>query len=277
MDVTTEREIPQSEAAWFRGVELSALLRSCRRRVANPERRTEPGSRPGLTQEQAAKRLGVSKRYYQNLEHARLRRAEPDLLEAAARELELTALEREVFYHLAAGHAAARRRTQANLAATQELIDAVPGQPTLVTDLAWNMLAWNRDAPLMLGDPAQLPDKERNAILWLLSRDARQIFVDIEKEYPLLVGQVRTAYLCARCADAALNHLVERLLLIPEAAYWWQSRALHPEPAIQTLRVRRPDGTIRQVRSISVPIPHQGLRLIVFTPVGAPPGSAPLP
>lgn len=93
----------------------------------------------------------------------------------------------------------------------------------------------------------------------------------------MLVGRVRTAYLCSQGANPALNDLIERLLQIPHAARWWRRGPLDLEPVIQTRRVRRPDGTIRQVRSISTTIPQQGLRLIVFTPVGTPSGSTPLP
>lgn len=276
MDVVTDSDPDGALAAWFRSKELSGLLRSRRRRVPVPPELRGPARRFGLTQADAAALLGVSERYYQDLEHGRLRHPKPGLLEEVSALLQLGSAEREVFYHLAAGHPPARRPSRADLELLQEWIDSVPGQPTLVTDLAWNILAWNRVEPL-LQDPATGTQGERNAILWLFTDTAKQRFVDLEAEYPVLVGRVRTAYLCAQCADPALNRLVERLLRIPEAAYWWRRGVLHSEPVIQTRRSRRPDGTIRQVRSIATTIPDQALRLIVFTPADTAPSTAPRP
>ena len=261
----------------FRTAQLGELLRACRERL--PAKPGGDGARraAGLTQQQAAALLGVSERHYRDFEHGRVHRPEPVFLDQVARMLSMNVAEREVLYHLAAGHAPVQRPSGADLERMQEWVDAVPGQPALVTDLAWNILRWNQGAPLLLEDPAAAPVEERNAVLWLFSDAAKKRFVDLESEYPVLVGRVRMAYLSAQGADPALNHLVERLLRIPAAAQWWERGVLHLEPVIQTRRVRRPDGTIRQVRSISTTIPQQGLRLIVFTPVGTPLGTAPLP
>jgi transcriptional regulator with XRE-family HTH domain len=256
---------------------LGELLRACRERPA-----TEPGGNgarlaAGLTPEQAAALLGVGEQHYSDFERGRVHDPQPAFLDQVARTLSMNAAEREVLYHLAAQHAPVQHPTKADLDRMQEWVDAVPGQPALVTDLAWNVLRWSRDESLLLQDPAAVPDQERNVILWMFGDLARQRFVNIEAQYPLLVGRVRTAYLCAQGADPALNHLVKRLLRIPAAAAWWERGVLHLEPVIQTQRVRRPDGTIRQVRSMSTTIPQQGLRLIVSTPLGTPSGTAPTP
>lgn len=265
-------------AEQFRTEQLGELLRRCRERRPPSASHVDCSRRkPGLRQEDLAALLRVDVRHYRDFEHGRLRRPDPAFLDQVAATLAMSQAEREVLYHLAAGHAPVRRATRANLEAIQEWIDSVPGQPALATDLAWNILAWNRDEPLMFQDPAALPPEERNAILWMFSETAKQRVVDVEAEYPVLVGRVRTAYLCAQGTDPALGRLVKRLLAIHQAARWWHQGALHVEPVIQTRRLRRPDGRIREVRSISTTIPHQGLRLVVFTPVGVAPGTASLP
>lgn len=255
----------------FRTEELGELLRRCRERHPPPESSADGSRRSaGLTQQDTAALLGIGERHYRDFERGRLRRPEPAFLDQVAAELAMSAAEREVLYHLACGHAPVRPVSRANLAAMQEWIDGVPGHPALVTDLAWNMLLWNRDALAMFGDLAAIPKPERNVILWMFSPAAGQRLVQVEQEHPVLVGRVRTAYLCAQGAHPGLNRLAERLLAIPEAARWWRAAELQTEPVILTRRARRPDGTILKLRSISTTIPLQDLRLIVFTPVGAP-------
>lgn len=256
----------------FRTRHLGELLRRCRERRPPTAFRADGSRRKqGLTQEDAAALLRVGDRHYRDFERGRLRHPDPEFLDQVAETMAMSVAEREVLYYLARGHGPVQRATRTDLAAMQQWIDAAPDQPALVTDLAWNLLRWSRDEPLMLGDPESLPVEDRNAILWMFSDAAKQRFVDVEQEYPVLVGRVRTAYLCAQGGDPALNRLVERLLQIPEAAGWWREGELHAEPVIQTRRLRGPDGSVRHVRSISTTIPHQGLRLIAFTRVSAPP------
>lgn len=256
----------------FRTEELGELLRRCRERRPPPEAHTGAARRrAGLTQQDAAALLGIGERHYRDFERGRLRHPEPTFLDQVAAVLAMSAAEREVLYHLASGRAPVRTVSSANLAAMQEWIDGVPGHPALVTDLAWNMLLWNRDALAMFGDLAAIPTPERNVVLWMFSPAADQRLVQVEQEHPVLVGRVRTAYLCAQGTHPGLNRLAERLLAIPEAAKWWHAADLQAEPVILTRRARRPDGSIVKLRSISTTIPLQDLRLIVFTPVGTPP------
>ena len=181
-------------AEQFRTKELGELLRRCRERHPPPESSADaPRRSAGLTQPDAAVLLGVGERHYRDFERGRLRRPEPAFLDQVAAKLAMSAAEREVLYHLACGHAPVRPVSRANLAAMQEWIDGVPGHPALVTDLAWNILLWNRDALAMFGDLAAIPQPERNAILWMFSPAARQRLVHVEQEHPVLVGRVRTA------------------------------------------------------------------------------------
>jgi transcriptional regulator with XRE-family HTH domain len=259
----------------FRTKELGDLLRRCRERHPPPESSADaPHRSAGLTQQDAATLLEVGERHYRDFERGRLRHPEPAFLDQVAAKLAMSAAEREVLYHLACGHPPVRPVSRANLAAMQEWIDGVPGHPALVTDLAWNILLWNRDALAMFGDLAAIPAPERNAILWMFSPAAQQRLLEVDKEHPVLVGRVHTAYLSARGTHPGLNRLAERLLEIPEAAKWWHAADLEAEPLILTRRARRPDGTILKLRSISTTVPLQDLRLIVFTLVDSPPGTA---
>lgn len=260
----------------FRIRELGELLHACRDRQPSAPAVDGAHRAPGLTQQEAAALLSVSERHYRDFERGRLRRPEPAFLDQVARVLSMSLAEREVLYHLASGRAPLRRVTRANLQAMQEWIDTLPGQPALVTDLAWNILLWN-EATVILDELSALPPQERNAVLWMFGPTARARFVEVEAEYPALVGRVRTAYLCAQGLDPGLTRLAERLQAIPEAAAWWRRGVLHAESVIHTRRLRRPDGTARPLHSISTTIPHQDLRLIVFSPVGTPPRTEPLP
>lgn len=259
----------------FRARELGKLLRACRDRQAPAAAVNGAHRAPGLTQPEAAALLGVSERHYRDFERGRLHHPQPDFLNRVATTLAMNPAEREVLYHLASGRAPLRPVTHANLQAMQEWIDTLPGQPALVTDLAWNILLWN-EATVILDDLAALPPQERNAVLWMFGPTARQRFVDAEAEYPALVGRVRSAYLCAQGLDPGLTRLAERLQTTPEAAVWWRRGVLHAESVIHTRRLRHPDGTARPLHSISTTVPHQDLRLIVFSPVSTPPRTEPL-
>ncbi|MGH3493291.1 MAG: helix-turn-helix domain-containing protein [Sciscionella sp.] len=262
---------PIRAAGQFRAKQLSALLRSARRRMPPPggfgsQRRI------GVTQEQAADLLGIDARNYQNLEHGRLRHPEPDVLERLAKALNLTPAEREALFYLAADHSPPSPAwAERDMTVMRELIDFLPGLPALATDMAFDILLWNKPLTQWLIDPATIEPLWRNALLWPFTAQARAAMPGIEREYPLLVGRVRLDYLCDGGRNPALADVAARLRRIPEAAKLWNDGALALDPAIQTLTVHHRVHGNREVRTLSTVLPQQGLRLLIFTPVEQPP------
>ena len=146
------------------------------------------------------------------------------------------------------------------------MLDAM-GTPALITDIAWNVLAWNRELAEHLQDPAQVSDSDRNAILWRFGPVSATRFPAEQRNLGLLVGWVRSAYLAEGGQNPALGRLVERLLAIPEAARHWNDGALALEPLLETRMLVHPLHGQRRVRVMRTLLPQYGLRISQFIPV----------
>jgi len=150
---------------------FAEFLRNRRSRVqpddvglaGGPRRRT-----PGLRREEVAGLAGISVDYYARLEQARGPQPSRQVLSALARALRLYDAERDHLYHLAgempAPPAGPSREVPAGV---RHLLDRLDDTPAYVIDAKYQILAWNRMAAALLGDPALWPDERRN-IIWNL-------------------------------------------------------------------------------------------------------------
>jgi transcriptional regulator with XRE-family HTH domain len=174
------------------GGELGAFLKACRARL-QPEDLglTSYGGRRrvvGLRREELAQLAGVSSSYYARLEQGQSRHASPQVLDAIAAALELTAPEREHLHALAASTGRRRATRPASVEhpdpALLELLEAMPQVPALILGrrgdaLAWNplghaLLAGNRDR-----DAATVPGRRVNMTeLVFLDPDTRELYLD---------------------------------------------------------------------------------------------------
>lgn len=268
--VTSPPSSTTARADAWRAGQLAALLKRCRARVTPDASPFQPRRTPGLTQAHLAQLLCVDERHYRDFERGRVRRPEPAFLDRLAVLLGMTPGERHVVYHLARGHGPASTPPgPTNLTELQRLIDALPGQPAIVTDMAWNALLWNQSNVSWFGAPESVRPEERNAMLWMFTREARERVPDVEAEYPHLVGRVKATFLCDRDADPKLRDLVRRLLRIPQAAALWEHATPQLEPALLARTVHHPDHGPTEMQSVGTLIHAQGLRLIVHTPIPA--------
>jgi transcriptional regulator with XRE-family HTH domain len=270
MSATLTLEAPTLHDEEFRVHYLADLLRRARARARIPHQIPLSHAEPdiaGLTQEETAVLLCTTGRHYREFERGRILHPDPRFLDQVGRVLELTPAERSVLTHLAARRRPAQPGPpEPDMSGLQSLLDGLGEAPALVTDLAWNVLSWNRSLAENLQDPDLVPDGERNAMLWMFSPTAAARFPGIEDEYRTLVGRVRLAYLASAGRNSALQQLVDSLLLIPQAARHWHTGALALEPVYQPqLLVRRQQGP-GQVRTLCTVIPQQRLRLTQFVP-----------
>jgi transcriptional regulator with XRE-family HTH domain len=152
-----------------RGPELKAFLRRMRGRLAPqdvglpaPERRRR---KPGLRIEEAAALAGVSLTWYSALESGKGTRVSANLLERVGEALRLNSEEREMLTTLT-GRGSATFVPNADDPLLQTIVDGFTTGPAYVSDLFWNVRAFNAVADTVYG----LSDSpEKNLLVRMLT------------------------------------------------------------------------------------------------------------
>jgi transcriptional regulator with XRE-family HTH domain len=225
-----------------------------------------PG-RAGWTQKHTARALGVTGHRYRDFERGRVAYSEPGFLDEVARVLQMSAAERDILYRLGMRQPAlVAGPSRAELNDMQPMLDSLEPVPALITDSAWNVLAWNRAEAETLQDPRQLPEQARNAMLWMFTPAAEARFPHVRDECHLLVGRVRSAYLADMGRNTGLQVLVERLMANSDAARHWNAGALALEPINQPRLLQHPEHGLTRVHTLTTLIREQGMRVIEFVP-----------
>ena len=152
--------------------QLGEFLRARRDRLQPRDVGLEPGGRrkvAGLRREELALLAGLSTDYYQQMEQGREVRPSDDVLDALAGALGLDDEERRHLFALA--HATRRpapekRRPERVPDSTRRLL-RVLDTPAVVLGRHLDLLAWNRMAEALLGDPEGYPPDRLNMLLLL--------------------------------------------------------------------------------------------------------------
>jgi len=271
-ELLSVQEAASLDAESFRMYYLCDLLRRARARVIVPDEfGVDSVVGIGLTQEHTARLLDTGERHYRDFERGRVAYPGARFLDEVARVLEMSAAERDLLYRLAAGRPPpVPEPSRADIRELQMLLDSMEHTPALVTDIAWNLLAWNRAVIENLQDPRALPEEARNTILWMFSSTASLRFPQVRGEFGLLVGRVRSAYLAGGGHGTALQGLVERLVQVSEAARHWEAGALALEPVSQPRLLDSQGLGPGRVRTLNTELTGQGMRLIQFVPETVP-------
>jgi PAS domain-containing protein len=258
--------------------ELADFLRDRRARVtpesagllANGRRRT-----PGLRREEVAQLAGVGLSWYTWLEQGRDIRPSPQVLDALARVLRLDGGERAHLFHLA--------RVELPLPGGDYPRDAPPELRAIVDELVPNpayllgprtdVLAWNRAAVAVLGQPASAPDGRPNLLWWLFTSDEpRGEQWRTTARHTLARFRAERARRLADPAFAVLLEALERAS--PDFRSWWpRHEVLTEQLGTKTIAHARL-GTLRLHHLQSAPTSHPDLRLTQFTPADEPTRSA---
>ena len=216
--------------------ELGSFLRARRARLlpkhvglpeGNNRRRT-----PGLRREEVAELAGISTDWYVRLEQGRSVQPSAATLDALARALRLNRTE----------HAHLRTLAQPTLQPpwtrekvpelVRRLVETL-NQPAYVTGRRWDILVWNTAAGKVFADFGNLPEPERNILLYMFTRpEARRLFAQAwEEEARRMLALFRPTY-DLWSHDPAFAELLEQLRRgSREFARWWSAHEVRPSRA----------------------------------------------
>jgi len=253
--------------------ELAQLLRSRREGLQPADVGLPPGSRRrtrGLRREEVAQLAGVSATYYTFLEQARDVRPSPEVLDALARALRLSPVERDQL------HVLAHRRVpvadgggpdETLAPGLADLVARLDPQPTYVKGRRTDVLAANRAARALFTDWAERPPDDRNLLWWVFTApEAREVYVEWEREAQGVLARFRLVA-ARRPDDPAFADLVARLHdASPEVRRWWPRHEVAPI-AGGTKRLRHPAAGEMVLRHVVLEVAdRRDQRLVTYSP-----------
>jgi len=222
--------------------QLADFLRSRRARLTPADvglpGDSEPGRRrtPGLRREEVAELSGVGVTWYTWLEQGRKITASPQVVDALARALRLSADEHRHLRELAGLAAAPAESGDDSEARLQRLVDAIAPNAAAVYDVHFDYLAWNEPYRRIRHDPAGLPAGRRN-LLWMMFTDAenRARMTTWDRAARALLSQFRAAA-GRHPGDPRFAELTAALTeASPQFRDWW---AQYPVRYFRPARIR---------------------------------------
>ncbi|MBW9054788.1 helix-turn-helix transcriptional regulator [Rhizobium mesosinicum] len=225
---------------------------------------------PGLRREEVAQRANISPTWYTWLEQGRGGAPSADVLNRIAGGLMLTEPEREHLFILGLGRPpeVRYRAVEGISPRLQRLIDTLEVSPALVRTAAWDIVAWNRAATIVMTDYSKLAPEDRNVLRLLFSNSTvRNVQHDWEAMARFVVGAFRAD--AARAgATSEISDLVEELCRSsPEFKRIWEENEViaHGEG---TKRLRHPVlGDIELEYSGFAIDGRPDLNMVVYNPV----------
>jgi transcriptional regulator with XRE-family HTH domain len=230
-------------------VALGQLLRSRRERLVPADVGLPPGTRrrtAGLRREEVALLASLSTTYYTFLEQGRPVRPSPQVLDALAAALRMSAAERRYLHVLAHGpegdvQPTATAPPERLDPAVADLVQRLEPFPTLVKGRRWDVLAANPAARELFADWQTPNTTERNLVRWMFTTDhAREVYLEWEPEARALLGRFRLA--AARHPDDPdVRALIAELRRDSEHVRdWWPRHDVTPIGGSGSKKLRHP-------------------------------------
>ncbi|WP_369386463.1 helix-turn-helix transcriptional regulator [Streptomyces sp. CG1] len=225
---------------------------------------------PGLRREEVAELAHMSVDYYVRLEQARGPRPSPRILDALAGALRLTPAERSHMFHLAGTSApppatGAVRRVRPHVA---RMLQRLPETGAIVTDAAYDIVAWNPLAQALLG--GDLGQGTTNV--------ARRRFLGEGRMYETSSAQEFAHVVVARLRRATDRYphdpqlaalLTELHTGSEEFRQLWQTRPIHA-PGHRTKTLDHPTAGSLRLNCDVLLVPEDDQEVVIIT---ADPGS----
>ena len=256
-----------------RRAELADFLRRRRADIQPADVGLPEGGRrrtPGLRREEVALLAGVGTTWYTWLEQGRDVRASEEVLEALARALQMSEVERDHLLLLGRGDPAPDCEPPAESVSPslRRLIESLGPNPAYVIGRRWDYLAWNRAARALICDFEAVPVPERNH-LWLMftDPDRRTLMTDWEAAARTCVAKFRADH--ARHLD---DPSFEELVLALRGAsrefcrYWKRHEVSRASGGRKELR-HAEAGSLIFEHAVFHPVDEPEQRLILYTPV----------
>jgi transcriptional regulator with XRE-family HTH domain len=225
---------------------------------------------PGLRREEVALLAGVGATWYTWLEQGRDVRASLDVLEAVARALRLTPVERTHLILLGRGEEAppVDPPPERVAPALRRLVESLGPNPAYVIGRRWDYLAWNRATAALFGDFGRIPRAARNH-LWQLFMDPRRrtLMADWADGSRLAVAKFR-ADSARHLGDPAFEELIGALTQAsPEFAQAWKRHEV-AQSGWGRKELRHPEaGSLKFEHAVFNPTDAPDQRLMLYSPV----------
>ena len=249
---------------------LGDFLRSRRERLTPAEVGISPSSRrrtPGLRREEVAELAGISVDWYIRLEQGRSISASQGTITALARALRLSDVEARHLQTLATQHQRRSFEREVVPVGLHQMIGAL-NLPAYVTGRRWDVLAWNDAASDLFGDFGELPEGDRNILIFMLTNPvARKLFGRTwTSEAKRMVAQFRATH-DLWSYDPAFVDLIDRLKSgSKEFANWWADHDIRDAPAgIKSLH-HAGRGAVRYAYETFQSNADPALRMAIYTP-----------
>lgn len=209
--------------------ELSEFLRSRRERLSPADAGLPAGGRrrtPGLRREEVAALAGVGLTWYTWLEQGRQIGVSDTFLDNLARVLKLDAAERRYLYLLT------QQRPPAEPGKTwcvvppvvRRLMDDLALRPAYVSNLRWDILAWNAAADRVFRFSDHPPER-RNLLRILFADDhTRTLFDPWQEQVAAMLARFRRDFVKAACEPDIRALVAELEKISPEFKQWWRKQ-----------------------------------------------------
>jgi transcriptional regulator with XRE-family HTH domain len=245
--------------------EFGNFLRS-RRAKLNPKSVGLPDGRrrraPGLRREEVAELAGIGVDWYIRLEQGRAVSPSVTTIDALARALRLSKVERA----LASGTNRRPFTREIVPAALRNLVESL-NQPAYITGRRWDVLAWNKAAADIFAFDRLAEDDRNILVCVLLLPGTRRLFGSSwAEEAKRIVAQFRATH-DLWAGDPAFVALLSRLREgSPEFAKWWEAHDIRGG-AGGVKRLRHPKkGVLRLAHASFQANDDPDLKLIIYSP-----------
>ena len=268
--LTTRKPAPKAPLDQQR----AEFLRNCRLRTQPedlglpvPQRRRTPG----LRREDVAALSGVSVAWYTWLEQGREMRVSDEVLERICRTFRLSEEERIYLFSLI-HHRPPRMQHEETCEVPPEVartIEDLPW-PAIVTNLRWDVLAWNRLNTLIYRDYTRLPEDGRNLIELLFTQPpyqhdaaaaesfARRTLAKLRVDYSVFDGDPKFDAMIRRLED--VSPMFRRL---------WRTSEINLGSFGTNRFTHRTYGELSFEHTSCMPDGHPTLRMVLCRPADA--------